>query len=188
MQAKTRDRLTEMPPILSVFGFKDSGKTTIASAATKHFTSQGHRVLAVKHVGEPNFSIDREGTDSHRLTQAGASGVILHSDSSITLLLPQPVNQLVHLLHLGVAATSADVIVLEGFKSWTQHQKEIAKVVCLRSNSEASELATNIHGQLIATCSLTPDVSGALLIPDQLPELLQRLDHWLANATPYKVE
>ncbi len=171
-----------------MFGFKDSGKTTVASAVTKHLASKGCRVLAVKHVGEPNFSLDREGTDSHRLAQAGASGVLLHSDSSTALLLPLPVNQLAQLLHLGVAATSADVVVLEGFKSWTRHQKEIAKVICLRSDSEAPELSANIKGELLATCTLVTGVTGALLIPDQLPELLQRVDHWLATSTPFKME
>lgn len=180
--------MTDIPPTLSVLGFKDSGKTTIATAATKHFTSQGHRVLAVKHVGKPNFALDREGTDSHRLAEAGASGVLLHSDISTALLLPLYVNQLAQLLHLGVAATSADVVILEGFKSWTRHNKEIAKVICLRSDSEAQELSENIRGEVLATCTLTPNVTGALLIPDQLPELLQRLDHWLATATPFKME
>ncbi len=177
-----------IPPTLSVFGFKDSGKTTIASAVTNHFTNQGYRVLAIKHVGEPDFSLDRQGTDSHRLTQAGATGVILHSDSSTALLLSHPVKQLAQLINLGLAATSADVVVLEGFKSWTQHNEEIAKVICLRSDSEAPELSENIQGELLALCSLTPNVSGALLIPDELPELLQRLDHWLATTTSFKME
>jgi molybdopterin-guanine dinucleotide biosynthesis protein B len=180
--------LTEIPPTLSIFGFKDSGKTTIASAATEHFTSQGLRVLAVKHVGKPNFSLDHEGTDSHRFTIAGASVVLLHSDSSTALLIPRPIKQLALLLQLGLAATSADVVILEGFKSWTRHHPEIAKVICLRSDSEVQELSQNIQGEVLATCTLTPGVTGALLIPDQLPMLLQRLDDWLANATPFKME
>ncbi len=180
--------MTEIPPTLSIFGFKDSGKTTIASAATEHFTSQGLRVLAVKHVGKPSFSLDHEGTDSHRFAKAGATGVLLHSDSSTALLLSRPATQLAPLLQLGVAATSANVVILEGFKSWTRHHKEIAKVICLRSTSEIPELSENIQGEVLAICTLTPSVTEALLIPDQLPELLQRLDDWLANATSFKME
>jgi molybdopterin-guanine dinucleotide biosynthesis protein MobB len=180
--------LIDIPPTLSVFGFKDSGKTTVATAATHHFTTQGYKVLAIKHVGEPGFTLDRQGTDSHRLAQAGAAGVILHSDSSTALLFPPPVTQLTQLLQLGLAVTPADVVVLEGFKSWTQHQEAITKIICLRSNAEAAELSANIRGDVLATCTLTPSISGALLIPDELPELLQRLDHWLATTNTFTME
>ncbi len=156
----------------------------VATHVIEHFTSQNLRVLAIKHVGDPDFTLDRPGTDSHRLSQAGSTGVILHSDTSTSLLLSHPAGNLKELMHLGVSSSPADIVVLEGFRAWTQDNEQIAKIICLRTQEEREELTQGLQGQLLATCSLRPDVNGVLHIPDQLSELLPQLDNWLATASP----
>lgn len=156
----------------------------VATRVIEHFTSKNLRVLTIKHVGDPDFTLDRPDTDSNRLAKAGSTAVILHSDISTSLLLSHPASNLKELLQLGVSSTPADIVVLEGFRSWTQGNEQIAKIICLRKQEEREELTQGLQGQLLATCSLKPDVKGALHIPDQFSELLPQLDNWLGNATP----
>jgi molybdopterin-guanine dinucleotide biosynthesis protein B len=176
--------MVEFPPTLCILGFSESGKTTVATHITQHLAAQNLRVLAAKHVGEATFTLDHPGTDSYRLSQAGAVAVLLHSEATTSLLLSHPTQKLSELLSVGVAATSPDVVILEGFRSWTQHQSQIAKIVCVRSGAETKELTTDLKGQVLAICSLKPGIPKTLHIPEQLPTLSQRIDRWLACAEP----
>lgn len=176
--------MVQFPPTVCIFGFSESGKTTVAAHITEHLATQKLRVLTAKHVGEPTFTLDHPGTDSYRLTQAGAVAVILHSDSTTSLLLSHPAQQLSELLSIGVAATPADVVVLEGFRAWTQHQPQIAKIVCVRSSAEIKEFTANLEGELLAVCSLKPGIPRTLRVPDELPSLSKKIDRWLAYAEP----
>ena len=62
--------------VIGVVGAKKSGKTTAIEVLTKELTGRGYRVAAVKHIPEPNFTIDMEGKDTWRYAQAGATTVI----------------------------------------------------------------------------------------------------------------
>ncbi|MFX1576665.1 MAG: molybdopterin-guanine dinucleotide biosynthesis protein B, partial [Promethearchaeota archaeon] len=55
-----------LPPTISVFGYKDSGKTTVTTKIISHLVEQKLHVLSAKHVGDPEFSLDSPGTDSYR--------------------------------------------------------------------------------------------------------------------------
>lgn len=63
------------PPIVSVVGWKDSGKTSTATALVRALRKRGSRVMALKH--GHRFHLDREGTDSARLRGGGAERVLL---------------------------------------------------------------------------------------------------------------
>jgi molybdopterin-guanine dinucleotide biosynthesis protein MobB len=176
--------MVQLPPTVCVLGFSESGKTTVAAYLTQHLAAQKLRVLTAKHVGQATFTLDHPGTDSYRLSQAGAVSVLLHSDATTSLLLSRPAHTLSELLSVGVAATPADVIILEGFRPWTQHQSQIAKVVCVRSGAEAKELTADLEGEVLAICSLKPGIPKTLHIPDKLLALARNIDRWLACAEP----
>jgi len=61
----------ERPAVLSVCGWKGSGKTTLVAALARELSARGLRVLAVKRAGEA-LRLDRDGTDTARLFEAGA--------------------------------------------------------------------------------------------------------------------
>jgi molybdopterin-guanine dinucleotide biosynthesis protein B len=63
------------PPIISVVGWKDSGKTSTAAALVRRLEERGWRVMALKH--GHGFRLDQEGTDSARLREGGAERVVL---------------------------------------------------------------------------------------------------------------
>jgi molybdopterin-guanine dinucleotide biosynthesis protein B len=176
-----------LPPTLSVLGYKNSGKTMVATHIIEHFTSQDLRILTVKHVGDPNFTLDHPNTDSHRLAQAGSTAVILHSEASTSLLLTRPASSLKEIIQVGVSSTPIDIVVLEGFKAWTQHHEQIAKIICIRSQEELEELTQGLRGQLLAKCSLKSNIQGTIHIPNQFSELLLQLDNWLSTAPPLSI-
>jgi len=84
---------------------------------------------------------------------------------------------------MGLAASDADVVVMEGFTSWTRGNPEIAKVFCVRREEEIDELSQGLAGPLLATCTLKPSIPGTLRLPDQLGEILERVDGWLAASS-----
>ena len=171
-----------LPPIISVFGYKDSGKTTVATRIINHLSNLNHSVLSAKHVGEPTFSIDSPGTDSYRHSEAGAIATFLHSETSTTLLLNKPVKDFWALLELGVNAVPVDVIVIEGFRTWTQKHQQIAKIICIRSVEEIAEFQAETASPILGQCTLNPEIQSIINIPDEFPFLLEAIDKWLLSA------
>lgn len=165
-----------------MFGYKDSGKTTVTTHIIAHLVEQGRRVLSAKHVGEPGFSLDSPGTDSFRHLEAGAEATFLHSESSTTLLLRHPIANLRDLLQYSISAVPAEVIVLEGFRFWTQKDPHIAKIICIRTMNEVAEFQTETVSPILGQCTLDPNISSVIRIPDELPFLLEAVDKWLLNA------
>ena len=168
-----------LPPTISVFGYKDSGKTTVATKIIEHLKIQGRRVLSAKHVGDPGFSVDSPGTDSFRHLEAGAEATFLHSETATALLLNQPVASLKELLGYGVTAIPADVIVLEGFRFWTQKNPHIAKVICIRTMDEVAEFQIETVSPILGQCTLNPDIDSVIRIPEEFSFLLEAIDNWL---------
>jgi molybdopterin-guanine dinucleotide biosynthesis protein MobB len=171
-----------LPPTISVFGYKDSGKTTVATRIIAHLVEQGRRVLSAKHVGEPDFSLDSPGTDSHRHLEAGAEATFLHSETATAILLRQPITDLKQLLKYAITAIPADFIVLEGFRFWTQKDPKIAKIICIRTMEEVAEFQTETASPILGQCTLDPNLTSVIRIPDEFPFLLEAVDKWLLTA------
>jgi molybdopterin-guanine dinucleotide biosynthesis protein B len=64
--------------VFGVTGWKNSGKTTLTERLVAELTRRGWKVSTVKHAHH-EFDIDKEGTDSFRHRQAGASEVAVVS-------------------------------------------------------------------------------------------------------------
>ncbi|MFX0167783.1 MAG: molybdopterin-guanine dinucleotide biosynthesis protein B [Candidatus Hodarchaeota archaeon] len=168
-------------------GYKDSGKTTVTAHIITHLSQQNLGILSAKHVGDPQFSLDTPGTDSYRHLEAGASATFLQSESSTTLLFQRPIVDPVDLLRRGTHVVSADVIVLEGFRFWTQTHPKIAKIICVRSSEEIAKFQTTTTGPILGQCSLDPNIEAAVHIPNELPFLLEAIDKWLPTAPRIKL-
>jgi len=171
-----------LPPTISVFGYKDSGKTTVVTQIIKHLVEGGRRVLSAKHVGEPTFSLDSPETDSHRHLHAGAEATVIHSEGSTAILLQQPLVNLKQLLGYGITAIPVDVIVLEGFRFWTQKDTHIAKVICIRTVDEIAEFQAETTSPILGQCTLNPEIKSVIRLPDEFPFLLEAVDKWLLTA------
>ncbi|GIQ69239.1 molybdopterin-guanine dinucleotide biosynthesis protein B [Xylanibacillus composti] len=111
------------PLIIQVVGYKHTGKTTMICKLIEQLRSKALRVATVKHDAH-DFDIDREGTDTWRHGQAGASAVAIASPYRTAVMRSeaQPLQrgsigereQLERLLSL---LGDVDVIVIEGYKA-----------------------------------------------------------------------
>lgn len=78
-------RALALPPVITVVGWKDSGKTTVAAALVAALVERGVDAMAAKH--GHRFQLDREGTDSWRLRhEAGARRVVLAGPDDMAVL------------------------------------------------------------------------------------------------------
>jgi molybdopterin-guanine dinucleotide biosynthesis protein MobB len=105
-----------LPPIVSVIGWKNSGKTTVAAALVAALVARGHDVAAAKH--GHRFRLDTEGTDSWRLRHgAGARRVLLAGPDEMALMENWRAGE----VSLGGLVRrylrDADVVVAEGWKT-----------------------------------------------------------------------
>ena len=64
--------------VFGITGWKNSGKTTLTEKLVAELVRRGRRVSTVKHAHH-DFDIDKEGADSFRHRQAGASEVAIVS-------------------------------------------------------------------------------------------------------------
>lgn len=73
------------PPILSVVGWKDSGKTGLVVELCGELVDRGHRVMTLKH--GHGFDLDAPGTDSWRHRhEGGAERVVLAGPDEMAVL------------------------------------------------------------------------------------------------------
>ncbi len=103
-----------MPPIVSIIGKSDSGKTTLVEKLVRELKSRGYRVATIKHAPQ-GFSLDEPGKDSWRHTQAGSETTIISSPDKIVLIKPvatEPSPE--EIAHL--AGEDYDIILTEGFR------------------------------------------------------------------------
>lgn len=74
-----------LPPVLSIVGKSDSGKTTLLERLIPALAARGLRVGALKHDAH-DYETDTPGKDSHRLRSAGARATAVASATKISLV------------------------------------------------------------------------------------------------------
>lgn len=116
-----------MLPIIGITGYSGSGKTTLLEKLLPLLQQQGLRVAVIKH-SHHNTQVDKEGKDSWRMKEAGASQVIMACDNRWVLMTETPVEP-VSLKYLAQQfdPNLTDLILVEGFK-----QEPIPKILLHR--------------------------------------------------------
>ncbi len=115
-EALLETSVSGFPPIVSVVGWKDSGKTTVVVALVAELVRRGRRVMTVKH--GHRFELDHLGTDSWRHRhEGGAARVVLAGPDDMAVVggwSPEGEPGLEKLVHRYLP--DADLVVAEGFK------------------------------------------------------------------------
>lgn len=122
--------------IIAVVGGKRSGKTTTIETVTKELTQRGYRIAAIKHISEPDFTMDKEGKDSWRYAQCGAETIIVVSPNETVTIQKGTVGR-ESLENLLRKVASHDVVFIEGLKSLVGMDKRVHKIVAVKSAEEA---------------------------------------------------
>ncbi len=102
-----------MPPVLSIVGKSESGKTTLIEKLIPALKRRGYRVGIVKHAHH-GFTMDRKGKDSYRHRQAGADSVMIASPGQIAMIKTVSGECLDDLV---AYFADVDLLITEGFKS-----------------------------------------------------------------------
>lgn len=103
-----------LPPVISLVGRPDCGKTTLLEKLIPELNRRGYRVGTIKHHVH-RFDMDRRGKDTWRHKQAGAKVVALSSPSGLGIIRDAeedaPIEELVARYFDDV-----DLVITEGYK------------------------------------------------------------------------
>lgn len=124
--------------VIAVVGSKSSGKTITIEVLTKELTKRGYKVAAVKHIPEPNFTIDREGKDTWRFAQSGAKTIVSVASNEVATIKKLNATDF-SLEEILQKCEDNDVIFLEGFRKLVGENPNVPKIVAVKSAEEAFE-------------------------------------------------
>jgi molybdopterin-guanine dinucleotide biosynthesis protein MobB len=112
-----------MPPIVSIVGKSESGKTTLLEKLITELKSRGYRVATVKHAHQES-SFDEPGKDSWRHAQAGSEATVISTPDKLVLIKPisdeASLEQIAYLL-----GEDYDIILAEGFSQGNTPKIEV---------------------------------------------------------------
>lgn len=100
--------------VVGIVGRQGSGKTTLIERLIPALRARGLSVSTIKHTHHHDIELDRPGKDSHRHRSAGASEVIIASDSGWARIAAS--REPASLKTLLAELRPVDVILIEGFK------------------------------------------------------------------------
>lgn len=144
--------LNPIVPSVAVIGGKSSGKTTAVEIIVQALKERELTSMTVKHVSQPDFSVDEKGTDTWRHWKAGAKIVTTISKIEKAIMIRNGKD--FNFNDLNIWAKNVDVIIFEGFSYSLLREEKVGKVICLREKSEKKNYLVNLKGTLIALCSL----------------------------------
>lgn len=127
------------PKVISVVGYKNTGKTTLVSKLVAAFKAEGLRVATCKHDGGHDFTLDTPGTDTYKHRQAGADVTLIasrtHAAMQVYYEQEPPLDD--WLAKLSDPALALDLVIVEGWK-----RSDLPKIVLL--GPEKIERMTNV--------------------------------------------
>ncbi|MBZ2169815.1 MULTISPECIES: molybdopterin-guanine dinucleotide biosynthesis protein B [Marinobacter] len=117
--------------VIGIVGWKNCGKTTLATALIREMSDRGLTVNSIKHAHH-SVDVDQPGTDSYRHREAGAREVILVGGQRFAIMHelrdteePTPEELLARL-------GPCDWVVIEGFKAHAHPKIEVHRQDCAR--------------------------------------------------------
>lgn len=143
--------------VIAVVGSKDSGKTTTIEYLTRQLVKEGLKVGSIKHIHDPDFTIDTPKKDTFRFAQAGAEIIASSAAGEIAIL--KKVNEHSESFHLReifdfIEKEKLDVVFLEGFHSVIAQRKDIPKIVTARNQEDLEKTLKGTSGPILAVSGL----------------------------------
>lgn len=159
-----------MPPIVSIVGESDAGKTTLLEKLVHELKERGYRIGTVKH-DVHDFDIDHEGKDSWRHKQAGACTVAISSPRKLALVKDVESEETLDSL-VSKYFPDVDIILTEGYK-----KENKPKIEVLRTQANEAPLC-NKDEHIVA---LVSDTSLDLGVPCFEPDDIKGLADFLGK-------
>lgn len=152
-------------PIIAVVGSRKSGKTTTVEAITKELTRRGHRVATVKHINEPDFTINPQGKDTWRHAQAGAQITIGVARKELAIVRKTDTTKLSLNDITQNIGNNMDIIITEGFRNLVKQDQTIPKIVSVKNKKEVEEATETFKPILAFTGSIAKTETTGLKAP-----------------------
>jgi molybdopterin-guanine dinucleotide biosynthesis adapter protein len=134
---------SKMPPVVSIVGRSESGKTTLIETLIPELRRRGYRIGTIKHTHHA-LDIDQTGKDSSRHRAAGAQTVILASSGQIAMIKATSSDSVAGLIKY---FDDVDLLITEGYK-----REKTPKIEVLRAEVHTELLCRNDPG-LIAVAT-----------------------------------
>lgn len=133
-----------MPPVVSIVGKSDSGKTWVLERLIRELKQRGYHIAAVKHEAH-GFELDQPGKDSWHLAQAGSDIVILSSPQQLALI-KQVGHDYAPTEFSPLIGEDIDLVLTEGYKKGDApkievHRKDYGELLC--SSEELVAIVTD---------------------------------------------
>lgn len=141
---------------VAIVGTKKSGKTTTTESLIRDLTKRGYLVATIKHVPEPNFSIDTPGKDTWRHAQAGAKTIVSVAANEIATIEKIPL-ETVTIDSLIRRCKGNDIVFIEGLKKGIARRRSIPKIVVTKTKDEAINAAKIYEPILAFSGSYNPE-------------------------------
>lgn len=184
-----------MPPIISIVGKSDSGKTTLLEKLIAEIRKRGYRVGTIKH-DTHGFTIDHEGKDSWRHKRAGANTVAIASPAKVALVKDIDQEESLDLL-AAQYFQEVDIIFTEGYKRENKpkvevFRKEMHRELLCTDDANLIALASNQPFAINAPCfdindisSLADLIESKFLQPQKQPSLSLIMDGTYTPLKPF---
>ena len=165
--------------VIAVIGSKKSGKTTTITNLIKELTKRGYKTAAIKHIAEPNFTIDTQQKDTWKFAQAGAKTIITVATNETATIEKNPSGSL-SLETLLKKCGGSDIVFIEGLKKLVATKKNVPKIVVVKSIKEAVDALETFKPVLAfsgpyPTNALNPKIpyADALKNPEKLANIIE---------------
>jgi len=111
-----------MPPVVSIVGKSESGKTTVIEKLVQELKSRGYRVATIKHIPQ-GVNFDDPGKDSRHILD-GSEATAISSPGRIVLVKPVAQEATVDEV-AGLLGEDYDIVLAEGFKQGSTPKIEV---------------------------------------------------------------
>ncbi|HON78777.1 MAG TPA: molybdopterin-guanine dinucleotide biosynthesis protein B [Spirochaetota bacterium] len=164
------------PPVITIIGRSNSGKTTLIERLTEHFTQKGMKIAIIKHM-KHDFEMDHDGKDTSRYRKSGAVISSITNDRSMAILADVPPG----MTPLSAAENLfayADMIIIEGHK-----ERPGPKIEVIGDTKEAYLFESGCEQVCAVVSDRKIDTSLPLFPRNAIPDIADFIEK---NFTPEK--
>ncbi len=159
-----------MPPVFSVVGRSNTGKTTFVRSLIKELKRSGYRVAVIKHDPDDHGEVDKRGSDTELFFREGSDAVALSSPTRLTVFRKAekdtPPEEIIAL------CGAVDCVILEGYKGKRYPKIEVRMREEDRLQLEREQLLAVVYSRGAGfDLAAAPGTGGAVQEEGQKKEL-----------------
>ncbi len=141
--------------VIAAVGASGSGKTTTLEYLISRLSAEGYRIGAIKHIHIPNFTIDKEGTNTWRYAKAGSKVTVAISPQELAVIkkVETSDSQLDRAIQL-LENEQLDIVFIEGFHSTMASRPDIPKIITAKNQGDLERALTVSVQPILAIAGL----------------------------------